>query len=76
MKNLIKGWVTSLFGLAIMIADALYFFGVVNLPEPHFVPKSAELAIAFVVGLMLFMMPSTWIEGRLNDLWNKGKEKI
>lgn len=74
MKNVIKGWITSILGLAIMIADGLYFFGVIHLPEPHFVPKPLEIGIAFLAGLTLFMLPSTWIEEKLKGYISKKTE--
>jgi uncharacterized membrane protein YhaH (DUF805 family) len=71
MKNVIKGWVTSFFGLAVMVLDALFYFGVIKLPEAMPSQKPIEVLIAFLVGLALFVMPSTWIEEKINDIYNK-----
>lgn len=71
MKNVIKGWVTSIFGLVIMIVDGLFFFGIIDLPEAMPEGKPLEALIAFLIGLALFVMPSTWIEEKINDLYNK-----
>lgn len=69
--NLIKGWVTSIIGFIIMVADVLFFFGVINLPEPNFIPKPIEVGVAFLVGLALFVMPKTKIEEFLSRFINK-----
>lgn len=75
MKNILKGWITSLLGLAIMIIAVLYFFGVIHLPESGFMPKAAEVGIAFLAGLILFIIPETSLEGYLNKLINKKIDK-
>lgn len=71
MKNSIKGWVTSIIGLIIMLADVVYFFGFYDFPSPAFTPKSLELGFAFVVGLGLFLMPRTFLEKKVEDVINK-----
>lgn len=65
MKNVIKGWVTTIAGLIIMIVDGLYFFGFIKLPNPDALNDPSEVAIAFGVGLTLFLVPETWIEEQL-----------
>jgi hypothetical protein len=74
MKNVIKGWITSLFGLAVMITDALYFFGIISLPNPSNVPQPLQIGIAFLAGLGLFLLPSTWIEEKLKGYISKKAE--
>jgi len=71
MQNIIKGWITSLLGLCIMIATCVYFFGLVDFPHPDNVPKDTQIAIAFAVGLALFLVPSTFIEERLKKYIDK-----
>lgn len=59
MKNIITGWITSIFGLAIMIADGLYLFGYIEMPAPESVPKWVQIVVPFLVGFILFRMPET-----------------
>lgn len=75
MKNIIKGYITSIIGLIIMVADALYFFGAVDFPSPDYTPKALEVGIAFLVGLTLFLLPSTLLEEFLSRLINKKIDK-
>jgi hypothetical protein len=75
MKNIWKGYITSIVGLIIMVADALYFFGAVDFPSPDFTPQAIELGIAFLAGLILFVMPATKLEEYLSRLINKKIDK-
>ena len=59
MKNIIKGWITSIIGLVIIGLDIVYFFGIYDFPSPDFTPKPVELGIAFVIGLLLLMAPDS-----------------
>lgn len=72
MNNLVKGWVTSVFGLLVMIIDVLYFFGIIQLPSPENKMEPYHVFVAFVIGLALFSLPSTWIEDTLKG-WIKKK---
>jgi O-antigen/teichoic acid export membrane protein len=76
MKNVIKGWVTSLIGLAIMVCAGLYFFGILIFPNPESLHKNTEIAIAFGVGLFLFLVPPSWIEEKLKGFVNKKADKL
>jgi hypothetical protein len=61
MKNIIKGWITSILGLIIIGLDIVYFFGLYDFPSPDFTPKPVELGIAFVIGLCLLLSPDSVI---------------
>lgn len=73
--NALKGWVTSVFGLIIMIVDALYFFGFIHLPNPQSLQKPSEVGVAFGIGLVLFLMPPTWIEEQIKKYIDKKQAK-
>lgn len=68
MKNLITGYITTFIGLAIMVMAVLYFFNLVDLPEAEFVPKSGEIAIAFLVGFVFWRFPPTKVEEWFNEI--------
>lgn len=71
MKNIIKGWVTSLLGLAIIVIDVLYFFGIIRLTEGAYVPKSIEIGVALLIGILLFLMPYSKIEAKAEKVLDK-----
>jgi hypothetical protein len=73
-KNFNKGYITSAIGLIVMVADSLYFFGIIHPPKPDFVPDSAALFIAFILAYILFRMPAGWIEEKINK-WTDKKLK-
>lgn len=62
MSNIIKGWITTILGLIIMVCVVLHFFGIVVFPNPTGMTKNSECIIAFLVGLALFLVPATKIE--------------
>lgn len=74
MKNIITGWITTILGLAIMVADGLYFFGIVNLPNID--RKPIEVAVAFVVGLILFLVPAGKLESILENKAKNLSDKV
>jgi hypothetical protein len=75
MKNVITGWITSILGLLIMVVDSLYFFGIIDLPNINH--KPIEVGFAFLVGLILFLVPAgkleTILESKAKDLTDKVK---
>jgi hypothetical protein len=75
MNNIIKGWITTILGLAIMVVDVLFYFGVIELPEAEAVGKPMEILIAFGIGLSLFLIPATKLEEKLNKYIDKKAEK-
>lgn len=68
---MIKGYITSIIGLIIIVCDILYFFGIYTFPNPAFTPKAFELGFAFLVGLALLLMPRTFLEKKVEDTINK-----
>lgn len=75
MNNIFKGYVTSALGFIIMICVMLHFFGIVVFPNPTSISKNSECIIAFLVGLALFLVPSTKIEEYLEKVINKKVDK-
>jgi hypothetical protein len=71
MKNIITGYVTTALGFVIMVLDILFYFGIVKFPEAMPANKPLEVLLAFILGLALFIMPKTWLEEKINDLYNK-----
>jgi membrane protein CcdC involved in cytochrome C biogenesis len=69
MNNVIKGWITTIVGLGIMVVDVLYFFGFIQLPKPSFVPTPVAVLIAFIVGIVLFLVPHSRIEKALEEIY-------
>lgn len=74
MKNIIKGWATTIIGLAIIVIDILYFFGLIKLPASGLIDKPYEAAFALIVGLILLLVDETWIEEQLKDYIKKKKD--
>ncbi len=71
MKNAITGWGTTLIGLAIMIAATLDFFGIISVPAPEGMTEMNQVTVAFVVGLILFIMPKTFLEDAIKKVVDK-----
>jgi len=69
--NVIKGYISSLLGLGIMIGTFLYFFGFVQLPHPDAMPKDIQIGVSFGIGLALFLVPSTYIEKKIEQYIEK-----
>lgn len=67
--NILKGYVTTILGLLIMVFSCLVFFGIVNVGHDM---SWRELAGGFAVGIALFLVPPTKIEQRLE----KGMDKL
>ena len=76
MNNLLKGWITSLLGLAVMVIDALYYFGVISLPSHSAVPTDIQVGIAFLFGVVLFWTKPTWIEAKIEIIVDKVIDKL
>jgi hypothetical protein len=74
MKNIIKGYITSLLGLAGIILTVLYFFGFLDLPTGY-VPKFVELGLALLISISLFVLPQSAIEEKINSLLDKFVKK-
>lgn len=70
MKNIIEGFATTAIGFAGMVITVLYFYGLIPLPS-GFVPKAAEIGVAFGVSLILFLVPRGKLEEMVLQLWNK-----
>lgn len=71
MKNIVKGWFTTVVGLLIMTASLLDFFNLVPVSAPEGVTEFQQVAFAFVVGLFLFLVPRGKIESLLVDRFKK-----
>jgi len=71
MKNIFKGYFLSAVGLMLMGSAFAYFFGYKPdfMPaEGAYVPKSMELAIAFLFGLILVRTDSTKVDTSLLNI--------
>ena len=71
MNNVKTGWVTTVLGLIIMIVACLDFFGVLDIPAPQGITEMYQVSIAFVVGLVLFIMPKSFLETTITKVVNK-----
>lgn len=69
MENLIKGWITSVIGLAGVLITILHYFGIVKLPNPAALSNTWESVIAAILSLGFFMMPYTKIESAVESAW-------
>lgn len=69
MENIIKGWLTSLLGLAGAIITVLHYFGVVSLPNPEALSTAWETVLAAIISLGFFMIPYSKIEAFVESAW-------
>jgi hypothetical protein len=76
MKNLVQGWITSLIGLAIMIADGVHYFGLYRFPSPTMISTDTQSLVAFIIGLALFVMPKTKIESIVENVITKKSDQL
>jgi hypothetical protein len=71
-ENIIKGWILSLVGLSIVLADLGDFFGMWVLPYYTGtvfgleVNKPVQIFLSLAVGIVLFFAPATF-EGIIED---------
>lgn len=71
-NNILKGWLLSAIGLIIIAAAIAYFFGFLPIKETGvFLPKAWEIGIAFLVGLILLIVPPTVIEKKATDILDR-----
>jgi len=68
MQNIVKGWATTIIGLAMIALSLLHFYGIVHLPAPEGISAETQLAVGFTVGLILFLLPGGVIEGGLTKI--------
>jgi len=71
MKNIITGYVTSLVGLVIMLIAICDFFGFVHIPAPEGISEYTQVCTAFIVGLVLLLLPASFIEDTLKKIISK-----
>lgn len=71
--NIIKGYITSVLGLAFIVTAFLDFYGILNFGHDH---KGLELFAAFIIGLVLFLIPRTTIEKWLNRFINRKNREL
>lgn len=74
IQNIIKGWLTTLIGLAISgsVLGHAFNWPWFRTPTPGVLSKPIELGIAFLIGLMLTVCPYSVIEKKLEQLWDIG----
>lgn len=70
MKNILKGYFSSILGVIIILCDVAYFFGIISLPEYDGVTFQWRVTIAFIVGFILFFIPPAYIERVLKRIIN------
>lgn len=71
MKNIVKGWFTTVLGLVIMVMAALDFYHIVPVPAPEGVTETQQVLYAFLIGVFLFLVPRSKIERLLIDRFKK-----
>lgn len=76
MENLIKGWITSIMGLAGMIATFLHGFGIYEFPTPGYIGKGYECLLAFCLSLALFILPKSRIEALIDKVVTKKSDQL
>lgn len=68
MNNIVKGWATTIIGLAMIAVSLLHFYGFLPLPEIEGISAETQLAVGFTVGLILFLLPGGIIEASLTKI--------
>lgn len=66
--NIIKGYITSLLGLAGVILIGLHLSGIYEFPNPEFLSKEWEAGIGLLICFGLFILPYGKIESFIEDM--------
>lgn len=76
MNNILKGWITSIIGLSLMVGTGLHFFGVYKFDHPDKISEPVALCISFVVGMAMFFIPSTKLEEIVEGLVKRKSDQL
>jgi len=71
MKNIITGWATTIIGFLLMLAGIADYLHIFVIPAPDGVSEMAQVTTTFIVGLALFLVPSSFLEKRLKKIISK-----